>query len=45
VRSGRRTALGAYVAAALIATLAGGFVLQIWRADLRVPFSYSGDAL
>jgi hypothetical protein len=45
VRAAHRTALGAYLAAALISTLAGVWFLELWRADLRVPFTYGGDAL
>lgn len=37
--------MSAYVAAAVIATLAGALLLQVWRADLRVPLRYEGDAL
>ncbi|HMF41663.1 MAG TPA: hypothetical protein VKQ32_13385, partial [Polyangia bacterium] len=44
MRSARGLAVGAYAAAALTSTLAGALLLQIWQADLRVPFMYSGDA-
>jgi phosphoglycerol transferase len=45
VRAGGRIALSAYVGAALLAIVAGGLALEVWRADLRVPFAYGGDAL
>jgi hypothetical protein len=41
-----RTAESAvYVAAALVTAALTTIALQLWRADLGVPFSYSGDAL
>lgn len=35
----------AYAAAATISSGAAVFLLKLWRADLRVPFDYGGDAL
>lgn len=34
-----------YVTSTLLAALASVFALQLWRADLRVPFTYFGDAI
>src|SRR4029079_4241684 len=36
---------GAYLLAALTSILAAILLLQLWKADLRVPFDYGGDAL
>ena len=38
-------ALGGYGAAAALSLVAAFLTLQLWRADLRVPFTYGGDAL
>jgi phosphoglycerol transferase len=38
-------ALGLYAGAAALSVVAGIGALQLWRADLRVPFTYGGDAL
>ena len=41
-----RTAESAvYLAATLVTGLLTYLVLELWRADLRVPFNYNGDAL
>jgi hypothetical protein len=37
--------IGEYAVAALLSLLAVTWVMQLWRADLRVPFSYTGDAV
>lgn len=34
-----------YAAAALLSLLVVAWVLKLWRADLRVPFTYAGDAI
>jgi hypothetical protein len=41
----KRRALAVYVAAVSISILAGVVMLKLWKADLRVPFEYEGDAL
>lgn len=41
----RLSEIAAYVVAALGSLLAAGWALQLWRADLSVPFVYGGDAL
>jgi hypothetical protein len=41
----RARADGLFAAAAMVLALAGAaLVLELWRADLRVPFAYTGDA-
>lgn len=37
--------ISAYVAAVILCLLILIWVMELWRADLSVPFSYSGDAL
>jgi phosphoglycerol transferase len=37
--------LAAYCGAAALSLAAGASMLEIWRADLRVPFDYGGDSL
>jgi phosphoglycerol transferase len=44
-RALRKQALIAYGVAAAASMLAGFVLLRLWRADLRVPFDYHGDAL
>ena len=34
-----------YIAAAILCALILCFLLKLWRADLRVPLHYNGDAL
>jgi len=41
----RARALAAYVVAAAVAIAAAVIMLELWSADLRVPFDYGGDAL
>jgi len=43
--SSRQRAIWAYAVAAVVAAVLGVLALQLWRADLRVPFHYQGDAL
>src|SRR3979409_1261062 len=43
--SGRTSAVVAYAAGAALSIVAAVWLLELWRADLRVPFDYSGDAL
>ena len=48
---GRRTpkrhlrTIGEYAVAVFLSLLAVAWVLKLWRADLRVPFTYAGDAV
>lgn len=44
-RAPRLSSVGLYAAAAALSLLILTVVLQLWRADLRVPFAYSGDAM
>jgi phosphoglycerol transferase len=44
-RQPRWQAAGAYLAAVLLCLLLLTWVLELWRADLRVPFAYTGDAM
>ena len=37
--------IGEYAVAALLSLLAVAWVMKLWRADLRVPFTYAGDAV
>lgn len=41
----RLRTIGEYVGAALLSLLAVIWVMKLWRADLRVPFTYAGDAV
>ena len=41
----RTRAFGAYVGAAVLSVAAAVFLLDLFKADLRVPFDYGGDAL
>jgi hypothetical protein len=41
----RKAAVAAYAATAAISILAAVSVLELWKADLRVPFEYQGDGL
>ncbi len=41
----RRSAPLAYAAVAALSIVAAIFTLRLWRADLRIPFDYDGDAL
>lgn len=43
-RHGLRAEVAWGAAAALIALVLGAIALQLWNADLHVPFSYDGDA-
>jgi phosphoglycerol transferase len=45
IESPLRRAILWYTAAALFALAAAGWVLQLWRADLRVPFANTNDGL
>ncbi len=40
-----RRSLAAYLVATLVTVVALIYSLQLWRADLRIPFSYDGDSL
>lgn len=37
--------IGEYAVAVLLSLLAVTWVMRLWRADLRVPFAYAGDAV
>ena len=37
--------IGEYAVAVLLSLLAVFWVMKLWRADLRVPFTYAGDAV
>src|SRR3954463_12390778 len=41
----RMTRASQYIIAAVLSALVLCFLLKIWRADMRVPFHYNGDAL
>ena len=41
----RNAETAVYLSAALVTTALTAVSLQLWRADLRIPFNYSGDAL
>lgn len=41
----RKKAIGAYAGAIAFCLLALFWVMQLWRADLTVPFAYEGDGL
>lgn len=41
----RRSEAATYVLSAVLSSIATAFALQVWRADLRVPFTYIGDAV
>lgn len=43
--AGRRAEPLLYLVTALITSVTTFFALTLWRADLRVPFEYSGDAI
>lgn len=45
IRVWQRNDILLYVLAAVLATVAAFFALDLWAADLAVPFTYSGDAL
>jgi phosphoglycerol transferase len=42
---GKDRAFGDYATAAAISIIAAIFLLELWKADLHVPFDYTGDAL
>jgi len=41
----RARKIGEYVLAAAVSLLAVTAVMELWRADLRIPFTYTGDSL
>ena len=41
----RARALAAYITAAAVSIVSAVIMLELWAADLRVPFDYAGDAL
>lgn len=41
----RARRIGEYVLAVVVCLLAVTSVLELWRADLRIPFTYTGDSL
>jgi phosphoglycerol transferase len=43
--NGKARALAAYAAGAAASCVAAFVLLELWRADLRVPFDYGGDGL